>query len=93
MGGIYTMNNCCKARSHKIDREILTVKDIYINSNLNPLTKFTSSSRGIAFKDALPWNISQIITKTVLISTRIVISCKMKQHPIVNLMESQWKLR
>ena len=51
---------------------------IYINSNLNPLTKFTSSSRSTKFKDILPWNISQMITKTIPISTRIVISYAMK---------------
>ena len=53
---------------------ILTMRDIYINSNLNPLTKFTSSSRSTEFKDILPWNISQIITKIVPTSKIIVIS-------------------
>ena len=50
---------------------VLSMGDIYINSNLNPLTKFTSSSRSTTLKDILPWN----ITKT----TRIVISNSMKQ--------------
>ena len=68
------------------------MKDIYINSNLNPHTKFASSSRSTEFKDILPWNIYQMITKTIPISTR------KKQydetvHPVVNMMESQWKLR
>ena len=54
--------------------EILTMRDININSNLNSLTKFTSSSRSTDFKDIFPWNISQIIMKTVPISTRIIIS-------------------
>ena len=66
---------------------ILTMRDIYIyiyiyiyiNSNLNPQTKFTSSSRSSQFKDILLWNISQIIMKTILISTRIVISYSVKQ--------------
>ena len=57
---------------------ILTMRDIHINSNLNPLTKFTSSSRNTEFKDIVPLNISQVITKTVQISTRIVISYVMK---------------
>ena len=57
---------------------ILTMRDIYINFNLKPLTKFTSSSRSTKFKDILSWNISQIITKTVPISSRIVISYDMK---------------
>ena len=58
---------------------IFSMRDIYINSNLKPLTKFTSSSRSTKFKDILPWNISQMITKTIPISTRIVISYAMKQ--------------
>ena len=47
---------------------ILAMSDIYINYNLNPLTKFTSSS----------WNISHMITKTVPISKKIVVSYTMK---------------
>ena len=58
---------------------ILLVRDIYINSNMNSLTKFTYSSRSSEFKDILPQNISKMITKTVSISTRIVISYAMKQ--------------
>ena len=58
---------------------IFSMRDIYISSNLNPLTKFTSSSRSTEFKDILPWNISQMIMKTIPISTRIVISYAMKQ--------------
>ena len=54
------------------------MRDIYINSNLNPLTIFTSS-RSTTFKDILPYNISQMIAKTILISTRIVISYVMKR--------------
>ena len=49
------------------------------DSSPNPLTKFTSSSRSTGFKDILPWNIFQMITKTILISTRIVISYARKQ--------------
>ena len=48
--------------------------------NLNPLTMFTSSSTSTEFKDILSWNISQeMITKTIPISTRIVISYAVKQ--------------
>ena len=57
---------------------ILSMRDIYINSNLNPLTKFTSSSRSTSFKDILPWGIFQIIPKTVPINMRILISNAMK---------------
>ena len=58
---------------------ILFMRDIYIISNLNHLTKFISSSRGTEFKDILPWNISQMIAETIPISTRIVISYAMKR--------------
>ena len=57
---------------------ILMMWDIYISSNLNSLKKLTSSSRSTKFKDIFPWNISQMIMKTVSISTRIVISYVMK---------------
>ena len=68
--------------------QILTRRDIYIISNVKPLTEFTSSSTNTGFKDTIPWNISQMITKTIPISMRIFIS-----HAIVlGLLESQWKL-
>ena len=50
------------------------MRDISINSSRDLFTKFISSSRSIKLKDILPWNISQMITKTIPISTRIVIS-------------------
>ena len=53
---------------------ILTMRDTYINSNLDPLTKFTSSSRSTEFKDIISWNISIMIMEIVQNSTRIVIS-------------------
>ena len=56
-----------------------TMRDKYINSNLNPLTKFTSSSRSTEFKDIFPRTISQMIKKTIPISMRIVRSYVMKQ--------------
>ena len=52
---------------------------IYINSNLSPGTNFTISSRGTKFEDILPWNIFQMIMKTVSISTRIVKIYAMKR--------------
>ena len=54
---------------------IFTVRDIYINFNLDLLTW---SSRSTKFKDTFAWNISQMITKTIQINTRVVISCAMK---------------
>ena len=41
-----------------------------------PFTKFASRSSSTDFKDILPWNISQIIAETILISTRIVMLYK-----------------
>ena len=58
---------------------IFSMRDIYISSNLNLLTKFTSGSTITKFKDILLWNISQMIMKTVPISTRIVISYAIKR--------------
>ena len=57
---------------------IFSMRVIYINSNLNPLTKFTSSSWNTKFKDIFPCSMSQMITKTISFSTRIVISYAMK---------------
>ena len=55
------------------------MKDIYINSNMNPLNKFNISGRITEFKDILSWSISQMITKTIPISMRIVMSYAMKR--------------
>ena len=55
---------------------IFPKRDIYINSNLN--TEFTKNSRSTKFKYILPRNISQMITKNVPVSTRIVISYAVK---------------
>ena len=76
---ISSCTSCWKPqRWMKLDL-ILVMRDIYINSNLNPHTKLISSSRSTEVKDILPWNISQIITKTVPISTWIVMGYSMKQ--------------
>ena len=58
---------------------IFTVRDIYISSKLNLRTKFNRSRRSTEFKDILPWNISQIITKTIQIHKSIVISFTVKR--------------
>ena len=47
-----------------------SMRNIYINSNLNPIKKLTTSSRSTELKDILPRNISQMITMTIPISTR-----------------------
>ena len=55
---------------------MLTMRDIYINSNQNPLLKFTSSR---TTESIFPWNISRMITNTIPINTRIVIIYAIKQ--------------
>ena len=52
---------------------------IYINYNLNPIKKLTSSSRSTKSKNILRWNISQMILKTIPISMKIVINYVMKR--------------
>ena len=47
---------------------ILTMRDIYINCNVNPLTKFSSNSRSTKLKDIFSWNISHTMMKTVPIT-------------------------
>ena len=84
MKKVISMNYGSNTRSWKLWRWtrldlIFSMRDIYINSNQNPITKFTSSSGSIKLKDILPWNISQMTTKTIPISTRIVISYAKKQ--------------
>ena len=54
------------------------MRDIYINSDLNSLTKFTRSKRSTEFKDMLPWNISQMTIKAIPISMGIVLRNAMK---------------
>ena len=58
---------------------IFSMRDIYITPNLNPLTKFTSSSRNTVFEDILPCNISRMIMTIAPISMRIVLSYVMEQ--------------
>ena len=72
---------------------ILTMRDIYIYCNMNPLKKFTSS-RSTEFKDIFPW---------------MILPNDHEDHPnqhenshklcdgmgqlVLRLLESQWKLR
>ena len=62
---------------------ILTRGNININSNWNPFTKFMSTSRSTEFKDIFPWIVSQIITKAIPISMRIVIMYVMKRGVLI----------
>ena len=50
------------------------MRKIYINSNLETLTKFSCNFRSTAFKYIIPSKILKMITKTILIHTGIVIS-------------------
>ena len=61
------------------------IRDIYVHQfQPNPLTKFTNSTRCTELEDIFPWNISQMITKTIPINKRIVISYTMKQGTLSN---------
>ena len=71
------------------------MRDIYINSNLNPHTKFTSSSRSTEFKDGRPpmehlSNDHEDCPNQHENSHKL---CNETGHLIANLMKSQWKLR
>ena len=59
------------------------MRNMYINPKLNPLIKFTSSCRSTGFKDIFSSNISQIITKTIPISMRIVIRYNETGYPVL----------
>ena len=68
---------------------ISTISDIYIHLKLGPLAEFGINSRNTELKDILSWNISQMITKTVQITTRIAKCCPMKRSiPFLSLKES-----
>ena len=69
------------------------MSDTYNNPDLKPFRKFTSSSKSTRFEDILPWNISQMITKTVPISIRIVMNYVMKQgipYSILHKINGNW---
>ena len=91
--GIWQQRKQLKTREMSEACPDISMKNICINSNLNPLTKFTRSSRSTEFKDILPWNISLMITKTLHQHENSHKLCDEKGNTFVNLMESQWKLR
>ena len=57
----------------------IIIRNICINSNLDPPTKFSSSTGSTYFKDILLWKIPQMIMKIIPFSTRIIKSCTMKR--------------
>ena len=72
---------------------ILSMRDIYINSNLNPLTNFTSSSRSTKFKDPPMAHLSNDHKNRPNQYENSHKLCDKTGHSIVNLMESKWKLK
>ena len=70
---------------------ILLTRSIYINSNLNPLTKFTGSNKSTKLKDLknLPM---EHLSNNQHNQHKNSHSYRMG-HPVLILMESQWKLR
>ena len=75
-----------QAENHGDDL-IFSMTNIYINSNLNPLVKFTSSI-STKLKDLS--NDHKDHPNQHENSHKL---CNETGHPVVNLMESQWKLR
>ena len=58
---------------------IFTMRHIHISFNLDPLAKFSTSRRSTESKDIHPYNISQMIKKTILIYTNLATSCVMER--------------
>ena len=73
------------------------MRDIYTNSDLNPLTKFTSSSRSTEFKDGYLYHPmehhSNDYKKCPHQHENSHKLCNETRHPVLSLTESQWKLR
>ena len=68
--------------------------DIYISSNLNPHTKFTSNSRSTQFKDILPWKHLSNDHENHLNQHENSHKPRVETgYPVFSLLESQWKLR
>ena len=76
-----------------LDKFLLASLSELWDSSLNPLTKFTSSSRSTQLNDIFPWNISQMIKKIIPLSMRIHKLYNEMGHSILSLMGSWWKLR
>ena len=71
------------------------MRDINISSSLNPLKKFTSSSRNTEFKDILAWNISHSQTSHKDHLNQHENShkpCDETGYPLLSVTKGQWKL-
>ena len=72
---------------------IFTIRDLYINSNLNTLTKFSSSRRSTEFKDILPMeHLSNDDGGHPNPRENSHKYYDKKGYPLLSLKESQWKL-
>ena len=73
---------------------VFMIRDIYINSNFNPLTKFHSNSRGTEFKDIPPMehlsNDHEDYPNQHKNNHKL---CNEAVHLVLSLTEGQWKLR
>ena len=72
---------------------IFTMRDIYINANLDPLTEFTSSSRTTEFKDPPMDRLSDDHKGHPNQHNNIHNLCNETGLPLLSLAESQGKLR
>ena len=72
---------------------IFTMRDICINSNLDPLTKFSSSSRSTTFKNILHGTFSNDPKDHPCQHKNNQELCNEKEHSILHFKESQRKLR
>ena len=70
------------------------MRDIYLSSNLNPLTQFTSCSRSTKFKDIRPF---EHLSNGQEDHPNQLKNChkpsSVTRHPLLSLIESQLKLR
>ena len=72
---------------------ILTVRHIHINSNLNPLTKFTSSSRSTERYPPMEHLSNDHEDHPNQLKNSHAMKCDEVGHPVLSLLEGQWKLR
>ena len=59
-----TAAQAAKNHEDKCDYLIITMRNIYINSNLELYTKFGGNNGRTKFTESLPWNISKMTKKT-----------------------------
>ena len=72
---------------------ILTMRDIYINSSLNSLTKLTSSSRSTELRYPIMEHLSNDYKERPNQHENSHRLCEETEHPVLSLSQGQWKLR